>query len=79
MLSLYLSLLQKNRIRDFKNNYFVHIMVIKKLVPLAGLPNQGSGKKLQKRHWLSTRKKLPNMCYSCELSGATEGIWMMQV
>ena len=56
MLSLYISILQKVRMMNFENKYFIHIMVRKKLVPLAGLPNQGSGKKLQKRHWLSTRK-----------------------
>ena len=56
MLSLYISILQKVRIRNFENNYFIHFLVMKQLVPLAGLPNQGSGKKALKRHWLSTKK-----------------------
>ena len=51
-------------------------MVSRVFVPPAGLPNQGLRKKLNAKHWLSTRRKLPQtrgvLPVSCELLGATE-------
>ena len=58
-----ISMISKNKSINFldaitKKYMCIYNMVIKFIVPPAGLPNQGLRKKLNAKHWLSTRKNL---------------------